>query len=170
MFVYLKKQRDFLFPTIILVIPLLYFILKTPSYMHYYIISLPFLILISAIGLKFMGKIGYLICLIFVTSNLLLSFYFYKFISQQKNIAGDYGSIYSLIQKNISENTKEYTYLPYYENLKLYLAVYPLEKIHLGLANAFISAGNINLAKKEIDIISKTDPQTALQLSKIAGL
>lgn len=163
----LKKRGEFLMPVIILSIPILYFVFKIPSYIHYYIISLPFMALITAFGLKILGKTGYLIFLVIFTSNLLFNYCFYSFASHQQNLAGDYGPIYSLTQKNILENTSDYINLPYYENLKLYVAAYPLEKIHIGLANAFIFNGDINRAKKEINLVAQNDPQTAKQLEKL---
>lgn len=128
------KKRKYLFLVIyFLFVPILYFITKTPAYMHYFVIIIPITSLIFAISVTtaydFISNklfkimiLGYF--LLFIVSNILFLCFFYRFIGFKKQINGDYGPIYSLTKSFIDKETSNYNNLSYYQQLKSYAYIY----------------------------------------------
>lgn len=126
--IFYKRQHLFLlfYP---LIIPLFYFLSKTPSYMHYFIILNPFIILLAALSFGFLWNyfkkfnIRFFIASgfgIILIANLVFNISFNNFLSYKQNIAGDYGPVFPLTKKYIQEQTSQYLFLPFYDELKSY--------------------------------------------------
>lgn len=148
---------------IILLTPIFYFLTKTPSFMHYYIVLYPAIVIIFAIPFinfarenkLIYKKLMVIFLLIIVSSNVAFLTIFFQFINQQKIIKGDYGTIFSLVEKEVDKQLKDYYLLPYYNNLKYYSYMYAQTVIfHPKLGEYFLSKNEyvmvINEFKKAI--------------------
>lgn len=156
----LKYQRKYLFIVFYsITIPVIYFLTKNPPRMHYFVIFLPWVILLYGLFFKFFWdktkrNIFRIIIITVITFliiiNFIFIFSFYNFLALKKNINGDYGPIYSETEKYLNEETKQYALLPYFDELKVYAGVFAKpEIIHGKLAEFFLQKGQINLATLE---------------------
>lgn len=154
------KKRKYLYLVVyFLAIPFLYFITKTPGYMHYYVVIMPASVLLFAISLKTVysfarnnflkiSVIAYF--LLFLISNISFLTYFYNFLEFKKQIDGDYGPIYSVTKNLIDKQLSLYQNLSYYPKLKSYALIYAQSPdFHQKLGEFFISSGETDLAEIE---------------------
>lgn len=159
--VILKKQRQYLFLLLYpLVLPALYLFSKTPSYMHYFIILNPILILLFALSLKHILEIthvgGRLMCVIFLAfillANLIFTYSFFQFLKVKQNIDGDYGPVYSVTNKLIEQETNQYQLLPDFAELKSYAFMFAHSPIlHSRLGEYFMQKGQPKFAAFEFE-------------------
>lgn len=156
----LKNQRKYLFIVFYAVlIPLFYFLTRTPSYMYYYIILIPAMIVLFIFPFKYffekiktpiLKNIIILIFLILISTNFIFEFSFYKFLNQRQIINGDYGPIFSKTKELIDKETMQYILLPYYDELKIYAYFYAYPQIINGrLGYFFMQKGRADLALEE---------------------
>src|SRR3989338_5315109 len=100
-----RYKKEYLFIIFYVVfIPFFYFLTKTPSYMYYYIIIFPAIILLFVSAFKISFDLSKkkiiktsIICIfaLLLTINFIFELSFYKFLSAKKVINGDYGPIIS---------------------------------------------------------------------------
>jgi len=130
---FINKRKALIYSLLILLIPFLYFITKTPSYPHYYAVLLPFLCLIEGLGFNYIFlffknkfyKTGVgLIFLILIISNIMFEINFYRYLSIYKQGKGDYGPIFSETEKFVNKQIYNYQLLPYYDELKSYAYIF----------------------------------------------
>lgn len=161
-FLIYKYKKEYIFIIFyIIFIPIFYILTKTPSYMYYYIIIFPAMVLLSAFAFKLcfdLSKkkiikiviIG--IFILILTTNFIFEFYFYKFLSVKKNIDGDYGPIFSKTKEYIGKETNQYLLLPYYSELKIYAYFYAYPQIlHQKLGYFFMQKNNADFAILEFN-------------------
>lgn len=123
-----KVRHDFgikVFLSIFVLIPLLYFLTKTPSYLHYYIISVPIIAVLLGYTYQSFPKLRIIFSLLMITGiigNIVFNICFYNFIAIKKNINGDYGDIYQLTQEIVDDRTKG-VLSPNIEAIKAYTAI-----------------------------------------------
>lgn len=156
----LLKKRNFMFILLYaLIIPLLYFVTRIEIYMHYFVILIPIMAILYATGFAFLYAIKKgiiwqvlvsLVFTFFIIANITFLILFYRFISSQKIIEGDYGPILSVTEAFVQNNTNEYKNLPFYGELKSYAYIYPKpQKIHTKLSEFFLDKGFKDSAVKE---------------------
>lgn len=212
LYFFLQKKKDYLFlPLILLIISFLFFLTRTPSYIHYYVIILP--VVATFYALSFYAfyelkknrvyKAGIiLLFLLFFISKFFFISQFFQFISQNPHISGDYGPVFKYTINLVNQNLKQYVLLPQYEEIKQYsyvfintpvfhqkladyfinrnyptYAIYEYQKAletndkdvysRANLAYLYIQSGNIEEAKKEIDLLSTKDPTVSAKLQSI---
>jgi len=160
-----KEKRKYLYLLFyVAIIPSLYFITKTKAFMHYFIILIPILTIIYALGFTFIFEKANKIYLkiftlflfgVFLLSNIIFQFSLNQFLESKQNINGDYGPIFSVTQKKVEEMTSQYKNLPSYQ--KIVSIAY--------LANS----GKVEKAKEEINA-SGFDQKFAEKLEQDLGL
>lgn len=132
-FIFLKNKRYLFLVLYFVAIPFLYFITKTPAYMHYFVIIIPVSVLLFAISMSSLYsltrgrllKMAVLICFIlYLISDVAFLVFFYRYLGFQKTVDGDYGPIYSLTKSYIEKETKDYANMSYYELFKSYAYIY----------------------------------------------
>lgn len=155
-----KYQRKYLFLVLYaLLIPIFYFLTRTPSYMYYYIILIPAIIILFVYPFKFafdkVKKSTYksfivFLFLVLVLLNIIFEFSFYNFLNKRQIINGDYGPIYSKTKEFINKETMPYLLLPEYNELKIYAYFYAYPQILNGrLGYFFMQKGRADLAVEE---------------------
>ena len=113
-----KKEHRFLI-AFLLLIPVLYFITKTPSHLYYFLIISPITILIYTFGIfhlrgeKMRLHLGGVILGIIITINIIFELMFYSYLSETKVISGDYqqavssfggyGATYGVVKEMVGE-------------------------------------------------------------------
>lgn len=176
----LRENRKYLFLTIYaFAIPVLYLITKTPADIHYFVIMIPIMVIFYSLGIYYLLNLSHknvflkiLIIFFFIISlsaNFIFDFSLFKFISIKQDIKGDYGNTFSLSQKIIEGYTQKYSFLPYYDQLKLYS--YPYAKssnIHKILGDYFIKTGHAELAITELLQAINIDPADVFSRSNLA--
>lgn len=161
MFFIITKKHNYLFLILYLVIiPSLYFITRTTPYMHYFVIFIPVMAVLSAIGFsgfyslvktKLLQIVVILFFSSFIVSNIIFLYSFYRYLSLREIINGDYGPIFSYTQKIIDSEIKQYSNLPYYSELQTFSYVYQKSAdFHYKLAMFFLKRGNVDLWEIEI--------------------
>lgn len=166
----IKRKRQYLFLLFYPVaVPILYFLTKTPSYMHYFTILIPVMALIFGYSLSILwnlSKVNFgkaavgVIFLVFLATNFIFISKFFDFISVKQIIDGDFGSIYPKTRDYVVDQVKDYRMLPDYGLIKAYAFMFAKpEIIHGKLGELFLSGGSPDLAvnefKKAIDSNSK---------------
>lgn len=157
----IKKQRQYLFLLLYpLILPALYLLSKTPSYMHYFIIINPFIVLIFALSLKYIHNIthigGRLTCVVFIIfvflANLIFVYSFFQFLKVKQNIDGDYGPVYSVTNKLIEQETNQYLLFPDFAELKSYAFMFAESPfLHSKLGGYFMQKGQLQFAVFEFE-------------------
>lgn len=160
-FILLRKTKYIFLLIYFLLIPFLYLVTRTPAYMHYYVPLIPISCLLFAISIvntydlisnKLLKSVVAVYFLFFLVSNIIFIYLFYNFIESKKQIAGDYGPIYSLTKENIEKEINAYKDLPYYDQLKSYAYIYARSKdLHSQLGKFFLEKGNEKLAREEFN-------------------
>ena len=157
-----------------LLIPFFFFITKTVSYPHYFVIILPLCFLILGIGLDLIFKkikfLAIFFLIIFLTSNFIFESYFYKYLDTKKIINGDYGPIYSVSDSKINYELSQYQLSPYFYELKSFAFIYSgTEVFHENLGNFFLQKNNPELAQGEFEKQLRVK-QTAFSLANLADI
>ena len=148
-FYFLGKKIYLFLPLMLLVISTFYFLTRTPSYIHYFIIILPIIATFYALSfysfyhLKknriYQVGIITLFFLFFIAKFFFITQYF-QFISQKQNIAGDYGPIFKYTENKVNQNLQQYTLLPQYDEIKKYSYIFINTPIfHPKMADYFIT-------------------------------
>jgi len=155
------------------IITLLFFLTKTSSYPHYYVSLIPISALITSVFFSFLISknkvLGFLIIFIFLFSNIFFETNFYLYLSQKQNINGDYGPVYSLTDNYINKQTENYIFLPYYEELKNYAAIFSQSNLlHQNLGSYFLNKNNTEQAKIEFEKQLTIAPNSSFSLANLA--
>lgn len=159
LFVAFKRQK-YLFLTIYFIaIPFLYLITKTPAYMHYFVIIIPMSILLFVVPIsnayffvrsRFLKTAVMAYFLLVLISNIGFLTSFNHFLEVEKQIEGDYGSIYSVTKSFIEKETNDYKNLSYYHQLVSFAYIYSeSNNLHSKLGEFFLEKGDTKLAAKE---------------------
>lgn len=153
-----KKYRVLAFYPFL--IPLLYFLAKTPSFMHYFAILLPIAALLSGLAFKFawdklrdnaLRVVLLSLTFVFLLSNLVFVTSFYRFLSAKQVIAGDYGPVFPKTREFVEKETLDYRLFPEYPLIKSYAYMFAKpEIIHARLGELF-AQGNPQLATIEFE-------------------
>lgn len=124
------RKRDYLYlPIIVLLVSFLFFITKTTSFIHYFVILLPVVCLIYGIIFyelyhlresRFYKIIAVSVFLLFFISKFFFMFQFFQYISQKQDISGDYGPVFKLTRENLNKNILQYILLPNYSEIEKY--------------------------------------------------
>lgn len=120
-----KKYRILVYTSILL--PVLYYLSSVVPHMHYFIILMPFIFLFLGFSLytllsdkrpliKYSG--GIILISILLTS-LIFDFSFFNFLSQKKNIRGDYGTVFFISEKKAKDSLKGFEKDPKYNEMLL---------------------------------------------------
>ncbi|NMC35845.1 hypothetical protein GYA49_02255 [Candidatus Beckwithbacteria bacterium] len=126
-----KKQHWLLL--IVGLVPVLYFILRLPAYMYYFVILSPFIYLFLALTFKNILQFNKsklwqsFIIFIFITiqiANMLFAYSFFSFVKAKQVIAGDYGPTYVYTKKELEPQIAQYQSLPFYPQLRAYVYVF----------------------------------------------
>lgn len=165
-FFILTKKRNYLFIILYLtIIPLLYFVTRTISYMHYFVILIPFVVILYALSFSslydltkktFFKTIICLIFAIFILANIIFLYSFNQYLSSAKVIKGDYGPIYALTKQVVNNEIGKYNSLSYYNELKsyTYVAIW-FKDFHTKLGEFFLSKGDQSRAAFEFNSVNK---------------
>ena len=107
---------------ILIGVPLLIFISRTPAHLYYFLIVSPISILAYALGTVPLGKLlhlegvrahlpGVIVIATIISVNIIFMLMFYQFLDKRGQIQGDYGSIYRVTEQKAVEkgmNVEEY--------------------------------------------------------------
>lgn len=156
----IKAKRQYLFLILLLtLLPLLYLLTRTPSYMHYFAILIPFVSLLYGLSFKFIwesmgNNLGNILAasifLCFAFLNIFFISSFYRFVSEKQIIDGDYGPIFPVTEKYIEQQTADYLMLPEYPEIKSYAFMFAGSPIlHSKLGELFAQSNNPGLAANE---------------------
>lgn len=154
---YQKKELFLIYYLIFL--PLFYFLTKTPSYMHYFMVINPIVILLTAFGLTYLKKINqtfifqrviWLFFVLIIGGNIFFQLQLYNFISTKENISGDFGPIFPLTEKFVNEKINNYLLFSDYEQLRSYAFMFAQSPyFHFKIAEYFIKTNKPLLAIDE---------------------
>lgn len=170
----LKKEKKYKFLIFYFFsLPLMFFISKTPSYIHYFVSLIPVSALIVSLFFSFIIKrnriIGFFLVFVFLVSNIIFESYFYNYLRSKQQIAGDYGPTYSLSSYYLNDQLKSYIFLPYYQELRNYSFVFINGGLlHQNLGIFFVSKGNPEFAKLEFEKQLVSSPNSSISLSNLA--
>lgn len=159
----------------IFIIPTLYFLTRTPSYFHYFVIISPLLFILIGFILNKVSAVTprakfvtLLIISLFLFSNIAFNFSFYKFINITKDISGDYGSIFPLTDNLTNEYLIQYKSLPYYDELKYYTYIFiRTPQLNTRTAEFFLKKGDLDLAEVELTKAISKDPNDLQALTNL---
>lgn len=177
-FYFLKYKRNFLYlPLLVFLISFLYFISRTPSFMHYFVIILPLVCVIYGLifyefyqlnqNKKYKVAIIF-IFLIFFISKFFFSFQFFDYISKKQNIAGDYGPVFKLTETIINQNLETYFMIPEYEEMKNYGYIFINTPVfHQKMGDYFISKNYTGYALSEYQKAIEDNPKDAYSSTMI---
>lgn len=168
-FYFLKYKKDYLYlPFLIFIISFLYFITKTPSFMHYFVIVLPVVGIIYGLIfyelLKLNEKRSYKLLVIFIfllffISKFFFSFQFFDYISKKQNISGDYGPIFGLTELRINQNLQPYLMISQFEEMKNYGYIFINTSVfHQKMGDYFISKNYAGYALSEYQKAIEDNP------------
>ena len=140
------RQKYFFLLIYSVIIPTLYFVTKTKAFTHYFVILIPFLVIIYSLGFNFLFEISKRLYIkiavigvfgFFLATNIIFQLSFNKFLSLKQNVNGDYGPIFSQTQERVEAVTSQYQNSPSYQKIKTiaYLA----------------NSGKVEEARNEID-------------------
>lgn len=174
----LKNKKTAFLAAYLILIPLFYFLTRTPSHMHYFVIISPVIALTTSLGVRsiwtyFSPRILKMILmstlLILFVGNIIFEFTFYRFLSSQKNIQGDYGPIYSSTKTYMKDKLRPYLILPYYEELESYAYMFPHPQfLHSALGDFFIQKNDVSAAQEELSKaleINSSDLNTRIKVA-----
>ncbi len=113
---YIWKQRREWWSLVglLILIPVIYFLTKTPSHLYYFLIISPITILIYTFGIFYLGGKAHLegvrahlpgvtLIAIIIIINIIFEIMFYKYLSETKVIPGDYGATFSVVKEMAGE-------------------------------------------------------------------
>jgi len=174
-----RYKKEYLFIIFYVVfIPFFYFLTKTPSYMYYYIIIFPAIILLFVSAFKISFDLSKkkiiktsIICIfaLLLTINFIFELSFYKFLSAKKVINGDYGPIISETKGYVNREINSYLLLPYYKELKIYAYFYAYPQIlHQKLGYFFMQKNNVDLAILEFNKSLSTNREDLFSRANLA--
>lgn len=176
----LRKNKKYLFLIIYAIsIPSMYLITKTPANIYYFVIMIPVMTIIYSLGIYYLLSLSHkhvflkvLIVLFFIISlsaTFIFDFSFFKFIAIKQNIEGDYGTTFKLSQKRIEGYTQKYSFLPQYDELRLYAYIYAQSNdIHKILGDYFMKTNNAELAFLEFNKSLEVDPRDVFSRYSLA--
>lgn len=127
-FIFLKKYKKLrLIAYSIALLPIIYYLLKIESFMHYYIIILPLLFLFLATSLdyflanrhKLLKFTGFVILLSLIIESIAFNFSFFELINKQGSLKGDYGSTYRNSNQENENNLATFKNSSDYQEIKL---------------------------------------------------
>ena len=122
-YIIVSRRKYLYFVLLMIILPMLYFISRTPSYMHYFAILVPISALIYGLSINFLwegtkNNYGKFLAGILFTSILTLNIFFIisfnKFVAERKVIDGDYGSVFPITREFVEDKVKDYRLLKNY--------------------------------------------------------
>ncbi len=130
--IFVKKELRFL-GVYIFFFPVLYFIVKTPAYMYYYIVLSPVIAILAGMAVGYLYKqvpkaTSYFVIGVFIVVlvlHIIFESMFNSFLGKQKIINGDYGPIFSLTKAFVEKETIQYKDQTIYDDVKTYAYLYP---------------------------------------------
>ncbi|OGG01848.1 hypothetical protein A2Z33_01185 [Candidatus Gottesmanbacteria bacterium RBG_16_52_11] len=161
---HLKRYRFLIIVSV--AYPVFYFLTRTKFYMHYYVLSAPFIALIMGIGftglLKKIQPVRWKMLLSAVVSGIFIFqvifiFGLYKYIEKTVKISTNYGIIYSVLEDfsrmylSDYRSRKDYTTLRYITYMNLY---FDSSRTHENIARYFIENDSYELAIGELEKLS----------------
>lgn len=166
----MKSNRRYLFLILyLLLMPLFYFISRTPSYMHYFAILIPLAALLSGLAFNFIWGLAInrvtkataaLVFAAFLSANFIFVNSLFGFISSRQIIDGDFGAIYPKTREFVEGRVKDYRFMPDYELVKSYAYMFAKpEIIHARLGELFLRGGNTDLAIAEFNKSLEVNPK-----------
>ena len=176
-YIIVSRRKYLYFVLLMIILPMLYFISRTPSYMHYFAILVPISALIYGLSINFLwegtkNNYGKFLAGILFTSILTLNIFFIisfnKFVAERKVIDGDYGSVFPITREFVEDKVKDYRLLKDYELIKSYAYMFAKpEIIHGKLGELFIRGGNANLAIAEFKKALEVNPKDTFSRSNL---
>jgi hypothetical protein len=170
-FFILFKLKSHLFLLLyILLLPLIYYISGIQSYIHYYVLLIPIMAIVSALGLQFLNSFvkdsvfKYSVMAIFICmliGYMIFEIQFNTFISSKRIIHGDYGPIFEISDIELNSQLFQYklSNLSYYDELKYYGFIYlPSSKFHAMMGDYLVGKGNVEFALSEYTKELKLNP------------
>lgn len=156
-FYFLKFNKNYLYlPILVFIISFLYFITRTPSFMHYFVIILPIVCIIYGLIFYEIFKLNkncsyklliIFIFLLFFMSKFFFSFQFFDYINNNNNISGDYGPAYKLTESRIDQNLQPYSTIPDYEEMKNYGYIFINTSVfHQKMGDYFVNKNYVEYA------------------------
>lgn len=137
----------------------LYFLTRTPSYMHYFAILVPLIALLGGWSFGFVwsqSKSKWTkasTCLVFVAvivTNAVFVYSFNNFLFAKQIINGDYGPVFPVTEKLINESLAGYLMLPNYPEVKSYAYMFAHSpQLHSRLGEYFVQTNNPAAAENE---------------------
>lgn len=175
----IRSKRQYLYLILFLVItPLLYFLSRTPSYIHYFAILIPLGALMYGLSFNFFWervKNSYLkYIVIFISASLIIlnvffTVSFYKFVAERKVIAGDYGPVFPKTREFVEKETLDYRLFSEYPLIKSYAYMFAKpELIHGKLGELFMQGNNANLAIGEFRKALEENPKDTFSRGNLA--
>ena len=174
----IKSERRYLFLVFyLLLVPLFYFISRTPSYMHYFAILIPLAALMCGFVFSFVwgmykSYINRILVaatfLAFLGTNIIFTQSLYGFLSSKQTINGDFGTIFPNTREFVEDQVKDYRLLKDYELIKSYAFMFAKpEIIHGKLGELFIRGGNANLSIAEFKKALEVNPKDTFSRSNL---
>lgn len=165
-FIYKKRKKYFFLVLITILLIPFYIITRTRFSMHYFMVVLPFIVLLYVLFLKFLTqKVKMVFLLIFsclVISNLIFLASFYSFLGQKRLISGPYGNIFAVTEEFIEIQTKGYKNLFQYPQIRIYAYVFSqFPPFHQRMGEYFTSVGLLLQATSEFKKAISENPQRA---------
>ncbi|MDD2823197.1 MAG: hypothetical protein PHQ59_03900 [Candidatus Daviesbacteria bacterium] len=156
---YVKNNRSKIYLFLIFVIiPVLYFVSRTPGYMHYYVILLPLVAVSYALSFNYIYSIQksnffkasiVIIFLIFFLSKIIFITAFFQYLNMKQSLSGDYGPAFLLTENLTSKQLEPYYGYKDYNEIKQFSYIFINTKIyHQKMAELFL-----NLQKPEFAIL-----------------
>lgn len=175
-----NKNNKYYLLFLVTLIPLLYFVTRTPAYLHYYVIILPLVCLIYALLFNYLYSLRknltyksfiILIFLFFFISKLIFTLLFFQFIEQKRDISGDYGPIFKLTNQTITQNIKQYIAEPDFNYIQQYSYVFINTPIfHQKLGEYFMNNEKSNLAVLEFQKALEDNQNDVYSLANLTYL
>jgi hypothetical protein len=150
-----KKKLGFIV-TMIFGLPLIYLIAEVPARLHYYQILSPWIMLTIGLSIKKYTNIVWICVILCVSVNLLFLNNFSRFLSLNKQVYSDYGTIYEESKRQVDEATVNYRLRSDYSEIKA-MSYFNTNTIHTRLAQYFYNHQEFELAIQELQIKETLD-------------
>ena len=156
-----KKFKDFQ-PLLISIIalPFIYFLLRIEPFIHYFLITLPFLFLLVAFCLKWLldhdriifQSIGVTSLLALIITSVLFNYAFFELVKKGNGLRGDYGRTYIKTREVHEAMFANYKNDPYYQEM-IITSYIPPSLIHgdIGIAKMLYSKESVEKEIPEIE-------------------
>lgn len=108
LFLFAKKFKNLRFISFtVALLPITYFALKIEPFMHYFIITIPFLFLFLAVAINSFLCSRLLLSSLAITS-IVFNFAFFELLRSKGSLQGDYGTVYHITEKEVRQTLTEF--------------------------------------------------------------